>query len=232
MASTCTLCARFGGAGTAPVHGPTLSERGDPLAPPSVEVWRPTAAREVRSRPHHLALSASAAKAGEDSAIGGVHGRLQKNPKLDYDTQHVQYWISDVIAVRVPGMQDVSPQRMAAAGLRAFERIAGAWGLSVDEQLTLLGQPPRSTFFAWRKHPEKAALPRDTLERLSNLLGIYKALQILLPEPAASDAWVRKPNAASLFGGRSALDRMLAGNVSDIHLVRSYLDGMRGGGWS
>jgi len=127
---------------------------------------------------------------------------------------------------------DVSPERLGAAGLRAFARIAQAWGLSVDEQLCLLGQPPRSTFFAWRKQPERAALPRDTLERLSNLLGIYKSLQILLPDSAAADAWVRQPNSAPPFGGRSALERMLAGNVSDLNLVRRYLDGVRGGGWS
>ena len=138
--------------------------------------------------------------------------------------------MSAVLAPAAPPA--VSPERMAAAGLKAFERIAQAWGLNVDEQLCLLGQPPRSTFFAWRKQPEKAALSRDTLERLSNLLGIYKSLQILLPEPAAADGWVRKPNAAPLFGGRSALARMLAGNVSDLHLVRCYLDGVRGGGWS
>lgn len=122
--------------------------------------------------------------------------------------------------------------QMSAAGLRAFARIAQAWGLTVDEQLCLLGQPPRSTFFAWRKDPERAALPRDTLERLSNLLGIWKALQILLPDEAAADAWVRQPNSAPVFGGRSALQHMLAGNVADIHHVRRYLDGVRGGGWS
>ncbi len=127
---------------------------------------------------------------------------------------------------------EVSADRMAAAGLRAYARIAQAWGLSVDEQLALLGQPPRSTYFAWRKHPEKAALSRDTLERLSNILGIYKSLQILLPEPAAADAWVRQPNGAAPFGGRSALERMLGGNVSDLNLVRRYLDGVRSGGWS
>lgn len=127
---------------------------------------------------------------------------------------------------------EISPERLGAAGLRAFERIAQAWGLSVDEQLCLLGQPPRSTYFAWRKQPEKAALPRDTLERLSNLLGIWKSLQILLPDTAAADAWVRQPNGAPPFGGRSALARMLAGNVSDLNLVRRYLDGVRGGGWS
>jgi len=131
-----------------------------------------------------------------------------------------------------PGTDVVSTPRMAAAGLRAFARIAEAWGLSVDEQLRLLGQPPRSTYFAWRKHPDKASLARDTLERLSDLLGIWKSLQILLPDPAAADAWIRKPNAAAGFGGRSALERMLAGNVSDLHDVRRYLDGVRGGGWS
>ncbi|HOL36949.1 MAG: DUF2384 domain-containing protein [Proteobacteria bacterium] len=128
--------------------------------------------------------------------------------------------------------EPIPAQRMAAAGLRAFERIAQAWGLTVDEQLRLLGQPPRSTYFAWRKHPGQASVPRDTLERLSDLLGIWKSLQILLPEPAAADAWLRKPNAAAGFGGRSALERMLAGNVSDLHFVRRYLDGVRGGGWS
>jgi len=126
----------------------------------------------------------------------------------------------------------VTAADMAAAGLRAFERIAQAWGLSVDEQLCLLGQPPRSTYFAWRKHPEKASLSRDTLERLSNLLGIYQSLQVLLPDAAAADAWVRQPNTAAPFGGGTALARMLAGNVSDLNLVRRYLDSVRGGGWS
>lgn len=126
----------------------------------------------------------------------------------------------------------LTPLRMGAAGLRAFARIAGLWGLSVDEQIRLLGEPPRSTFYAWRKNPESAHLPRDTLERLSCLLGIYKALQILLPDAAAADAWVRQPNDAPGFGGRPALERMLAGNVGDLHEVRRYLDAARGAGWS
>ncbi len=140
--------------------------------------------------------------------------------------------MSAVLATQANPAAGISSQRMAAAGLRAFARIAQAWSLSVDEQLVLLGQPPRSTFFAWRKDPDKAALSRDTLERLSNILGIYKSLQILLPDAAAADGWIRKPNTAAPFGGGSALARMLAGNVSDLNLVRRYLDGVRGGGWS
>lgn len=120
--------------------------------------------------------------------------------------------------------------QMAAAGLRAFARIAEHWGLSIDEQRRLLGEPPRSTFFAWRKSPAQAALTRDTLERLSLLLGIYKALQILLPDADAADAWVKKANGA--FGGSSALALMLGGNVGDLLRVRRWLDAARGGGWS
>jgi len=118
---------------------------------------------------------------------------------------------------------------LSAAGLRAFFNIARDWGLSTDEQMVLLGAPGRSTFFKWKAAPETADLKRDTLERLSYLLGIYKALQILLPAATAADAWVKKPNSAPLFGGRSALDRMLGGNVADLVAVRQYLDARRGG---
>ena len=129
-----------------------------------------------------------------------------------------------VLSPANPGLSDNS-----TAGLRAFFNIARDWHLGVEEQLVLLGAPGRSTFFKWKSAPAEARLGRDTLERLSYLLGIYKALQILLPEQAAADAWVRKPNQAPVFGGRSALERMLGGNVGDLFAVRQYLDAMRGG---
>lgn len=117
---------------------------------------------------------------------------------------------------------------VSGAALRTFFRIAAAWDLSVEEQLTLLGGPSRSTLFAWKKRGADR-LGRDVLERLSYIFGIWKALQILLPDPEQADAWVRRPNAALPFGGRSALERMLSGNVSDLYEVRRYLDAERGG---
>lgn len=117
-----------------------------------------------------------------------------------------------------------------AAGLRTFQRIAALWGLSVEEQLVLLGSPARSTYYHWRSEAAPV-LPRDTLERLSYVLGIYKALQILIPEGARADAWLRRPNDAPPFGGRSALERMLGGQVVDLWVVRQYLDAQLGG-WS
>ena len=122
-----------------------------------------------------------------------------------------------------------SSRDMSAAGLRAFFNIARDWDLSTDEQMVLLGAPGRSTFFKWKSAPESADLKRDTLERLSYLLGIYKALQVLLPATTAADAWIKKPNDAPLFAGQSALARMLGGNVADLVAVRQYLDARRGG---
>jgi len=123
------------------------------------------------------------------------------------------------------GRSDVSS--LGGAGLRAFANIAEAWNLPVADQLKLLGIASRSTFFKWRRE-RNPRLPRDTLERLSYLLGIYKSLQILLPDPKIADEWVRKPNAAPTFGGRSALERMLSGQVADLYVVRQYLDAQRG----
>ena len=116
---------------------------------------------------------------------------------------------------------------LAGPALRAFFRIAAAWKLSTAQQRVLLGNPPSSTYFKWKK-TKAGALPRDVLERISYILGIYKALQILLPDPARADRWITEPNTAPLFGGGSALDRMLGGNVGDLYVVRQYLDAQRG----
>jgi len=130
-------------------------------------------------------------------------------------------------AVKTPTQP--SSRDLSAAGLRAFFNIARDWNLNTDEQMVLLGAPGRSTFFKWKSAPEAADLKHDTLERLSYLLGIYKALQVLLPATASADAWIKKPNDAPLFAGQSALARMLGGNVADLVAVRQYLDARRGG---
>jgi len=72
-------------------------------------------------------------------------------------------------------------------------------------------------------------LPRDTLERISYIVGIFKALQILLPNEKAADEWVKRPNEAPVFAGQSTLDRLLSGQVADLFVVRQYLDAQRGG---
>ncbi len=133
-----------------------------------------------------------------------------------------------MLTLKHPATTDTPPEAaLAGAGLRAFFRIAERWGLSTAQQRVLLGNPPPSTYFKWKKQ-QAGNLPRDVLERISYILGIYKALEILLPDPARADGWIKAHNAAPLFGGRSALERMLGGNVSDLYVVRQYLDAQRG----
>jgi hypothetical protein len=122
---------------------------------------------------------------------------------------------------------DLHSAPAAEAALRTFWRLADAWRLSVAEQTTLLGVG-RTTLYQW-KQGKVGPLDRHVLERLSYLFGIYAALQILLPVRERADEWIRRPNAAPLFGGRSALDRMLGGQVADLFVVRQYLDAQRGG---
>lgn len=114
---------------------------------------------------------------------------------------------------------------LTGPALRTFFRIAEAWGLREQEQMRLLGLDSRATLQSW-KRGDVAAISKDALERISYVLGIYKGLQILLPKSA--DEWVRKPNEAPLFGGRTALDRMASGNVADLYVVRQYVDAQRG----
>lgn len=120
-----------------------------------------------------------------------------------------------------------APERKDLSGpaLRTFFRIADAWSLSENDQMHLLGLDKRSTFQSW-KRGAVATIPKDALERISYILGIYKGLQILLPK--TSREWVHKPNQSPLFGGKSALERMVSGNVADLYVVRQYIDAQRG----
>jgi hypothetical protein len=120
-----------------------------------------------------------------------------------------------------------TPEELGAAALQAFFGITARWGLSAAEQQVLLGNPPTSTFYKLRAE-KKGRLSQDMLERISYVMGIHKSLLILLPDETATNAWVKKPNAAPLFGGKCALDKMLQGNVADLYDVRRYLDAERG----
>ena len=116
---------------------------------------------------------------------------------------------------------------LGGPALRTFFNLAKTWELSEQEQMKHLGLNSRSTLHAW-KVGRVSKVSRDTLERISYLLGIFKAINIILPDIKRADEWMRLPNKAPLFGGRSALDRMTTGNIGDLYVVRQYLDAQRG----
>lgn len=112
---------------------------------------------------------------------------------------------------------------LASGALRAFFRIAALWSLSSSEQMAVLGADDMETLTVWRKGDHQH-LSSDTLERLSLLLGIFKALNQLLP-PKQADAWMRRPNSHPLFQGQPAIQLASTGKLDDLRAVRRYLDG-------
>ncbi len=85
---------------------------------------------------------------------------------------------------------------------------------------------PLRSYRRW-KAEGPGRMSRDGRARLSNLLGIHKALRLIFIEPQRGYSWIKAANAA--FDGRSALDIMLGGELTDLMRVRRYLDAERGG---
>jgi hypothetical protein len=112
----------------------------------------------------------------------------------------------------------------AAAMFRAAVNLFERWGLSDEQAATLLDMSLR-TYRRW-KAAGPGRLGRDGKARLSNLMGIHKALRLIFREPARGYRWIGQPNAA--FAGRSALQVMLGGELTDLMRVRRYLDAERG----
>lgn len=119
-----------------------------------------------------------------------------------------------------------SSPRQGFVALKAFFAITTHWGCSAEQQACLLGKPKAFARYQ-RLNSEGIQLPRDTLERISYLLGIHKALSIIFSaDLQRAYAWVSKPNLAPPFNGKSALAYMLQGRVLDLADVRRFLDGL------
>jgi hypothetical protein len=112
-----------------------------------------------------------------------------------------------------------------AASFRAALNLFGRWSLTDEQASTLLDMNLR-TFRRW-KAEGAARMGRDAKARLSNLMGIHKALRSIFGESPRVYEWVKAPNAA--FDGASALTVMLRGDLTDLMRVRRYLDAERGG---
>ena len=117
---------------------------------------------------------------------------------------------------------DLDSEKSVAAGLRTFWNIAREWGLSREEQASLLGVEDISVE-EWRLKPPQR-LERAVLMRISYVLGIYAALQNIFPVHERHERWLRAPNDAPFLNGQCALDRMLSGDSEGLQSIRRYLE--------
>jgi hypothetical protein len=113
----------------------------------------------------------------------------------------------------------------AAALARTTVNLFRVWQLSDMEARTLLGDMAQRTWARW-KDGSIGRIDRDLRARMAILMGIHKGLRYLFTDPARGYDWIRKPNAT--FDGKSALDIMMRGEITDLIDLRSYLDAERG----
>ncbi|HMF65000.1 MAG TPA: MbcA/ParS/Xre antitoxin family protein [Edaphobacter sp.] len=117
-------------------------------------------------------------------------------------------------------------ERLSHSAIEGFFSIADKWTVSIDQAGELLGGVPTSSVYSMKKTPR--TLRQDELMRISYVVGIYKALHILLPE-ALADRWMTSPNDNPLFGGRTPLEFVIQAGIPGLQQVRSLVDAARGG---
>jgi hypothetical protein len=145
-----------------------------------------------------------------------------RDPNADRDVE------ASPLALRLEQLPAGERTTLGAAGFRTFLGIADLWSLGVSERRMLLGDIADSTYHNW-KAGRFSEPSRDLLERLSLLLGIYKALRLIFTDESTAIRWLRGENSDATFAGRSPLSRMLDGSIDDLYAVRRYLDAWRGG---
>jgi len=118
-------------------------------------------------------------------------------------------------------------ERLSPAAIKGFLRIMERWGIKDPDARQLLGGISSGSYYGWKKQP-KRILDQDALTRISLLVGIFKALNILYSE-ALADAWITLPNRNPMFRGDSPLAYMIQRGQPGMVHVRQLLDARRGG---
>ena len=119
-------------------------------------------------------------------------------------------------------------KRLSGSALMGFFKMMEIWKVRDEDARMLLGGISNGPFYEMKKNPKGKVLDVDRLFRVSYLLGIFKAINILHGQQLA-DEWVQLPNRNSLFGGRTPLRYMIDGGLPAMQNVRRLLDARRGG---
>lgn len=129
-------------------------------------------------------------------------------------------------------MTERPPRQLSGPGLRTFFNIAKQWKMDQRQQASVLGIDDVSTLEEMRRAAiarEDINLDAEILHRIGLVLGMFKAINTLLPIPDRADGWMQAPNINPIFQGRTALDRIAEGSMHDLTIVHQYLVAECGG---
>jgi hypothetical protein len=122
----------------------------------------------------------------------------------------------------------VARERLSPSALKAFFNMMERWNVRDEDARALLGGVTNGPYYEMKRQPAERVLDADKLLRISYLVGIFKALNILHGR-ALADEWMQLPNTNRIFGGSTPLAYMLKGGVTAMQTVRRLLDSRRGG---
>jgi len=118
-------------------------------------------------------------------------------------------------------------ERLSAPALKAFFTIMARWKVRDEDARALLGGVSNGPFYEMKRNPDRV-LEADRLTRISYLIGIFKALEILHSRSLA-DEWVQLANRNAIFAGQTPLAYMIRGGLPAMQTVRRLLDARRAG---
>jgi hypothetical protein len=118
-------------------------------------------------------------------------------------------------------------ERLSRSALKAFFNMMSRWKVRDEDARALLGGVTNGPFYEMKRDPDRTLEP-DRLMRISYLVGIFKALNVLYSESLA-DSWIGLPNRNPIFGGDSPLAFMIRGGLPAMQTVRRLLDARRAG---
>jgi uncharacterized protein (DUF2384 family) len=129
---------------------------------------------------------------------------------------------------KLPDLADPKTKaRLSPAAVVAFFAIVEKWQLRNDDAMALLGGASHGRYYELKKN-RKGLLSQDELTRISLLIGIFKALNILF-NPRLANQWTSRPNSNPMFNNAPPLQFMERGGVPGMLSVRRLLDSRRGG---
>ena len=132
---------------------------------------------------------------------------------------------------QIPPLVDLSDQaereRLSSDAVRAFLNIMAHWKIRDEDARRLLGGMSNGAYYALKKGGDRI-LGEDRLRRISYLVGIFKALNILYSEDLA-DRWMRLPNRNRIFGGMTPHEYLMQGGLPAFATLRKLLDARRTG---
>ena len=144
----------------------------------------------------------------------------------------VPYLVPEITGYAVETSSDLSSleirRRLSPAAMEGFLKIIELWQIRDADARQLLGGLSTGSYHGFKKQLAQRVLAQDALTRISLLVGIFKALNILYSEPLA-DSWPTLPNRNALFRGATPLVFMLQHGLPGILEVRRLLDARRGG---